>query len=927
MSLTPRRTKRRAVADSDEEGAHEFPPALLADAQATEWDSPTKPRRVLSGPVKRAKRQAQEQEGLHGVSLVEERDTVAVNSDMDIIVEGNNEISIDVTGANRNPAFTIARSESLEITQSELDLFVDCFDTHVAGFYHLEHNLFVVQGWDSKRQQATDNWYHLEYRQLDNEISLACSCRSGTSSLASTCIHQEFFRRYEVEGVLQTEDFNSGPTDSEPAILFMKQLLPGNVFRSMFSVRSTSSSALMGRAIVMHKGLSHVEGTWSCSKDSQDVCSHIRLAHATLVAIHNGEGLLEDRPPEPLLVTSKTGAVSHLPVHLPSWALLPLDPQLYPLSAPFQSLPEHPFLLNESSSGSCPCPTGRTYYNPVLPTTIRKCKVYTLTHLYRHSIMLQACPSCPSSRRRFIGPDLRTHGVFNYNNSILVSHELLNEYTSEFTSSETPFTAFVVNVARRYSLVEETFMGEDLFRSVWFAFVSLQAFNDDMKCFQCGPFPETVIWDGISAGFGRKHVRESLEPPTTTSDASLLRDRVKYCPKQQAIVDSALRKHLRGSLAGPSLNGLLDDEENEDREDTTSSTRPSAVSVEHQARQRCLVEDHICQIEAVEKDLHNLCPALADLFRLYLGPEAYAKRRKIPQVYKSLFSQIAAEESILQLINLDSLIALRSFLDNPILSIPILFKTVEAHADLNEIIPIFLWLDKRVLDVLTTLMVEPPFPEDGLEVLPDVDDASDWKDTGCFYSMPKIRNRPQYPKLRYDQQREKSGSKRGDRCGKYFERYGEKGLTGGIMAAWCTHSVCYGFHCIAESEGRDDVFSAMVTRWPTAPKRVIYDFACALGPYSILREPHFFAKTYFLIDHFHSQGHTKCSHAAFLSQYANVDPCLVHINSSAAECGNGGMRKIRKSVSYMSQKRAIIYTKIFLSVWNRLRLRRMSGSK
>ncbi|KAJ7926347.1 hypothetical protein B0H13DRAFT_1599660, partial [Mycena leptocephala] len=68
-------------------------------------------------------------------------------------------------------------------------------------------------------------------------------------------------------------------------------------------------------------------------------------------------------------------------------------------------------------------------------------------------------------------------------------------------------------------------------------------------------------------------------------------------------------------------------------------------------------------------------------------------------------------------------------------------------------------------------------------------------------------------------------------------------------------------------------------------------------------------------------GHTKCSPAAFLKSHCNVDPPLSHINSSAGECGNSGIARIRKSVSYMSQSRAILYSKVFLSIWNRLRIR------
>lgn len=190
--------------------------------------------------------------------------------------------------------------------------------------------------------------------------------------------------------------------------------------------------------------------------------------------------------------------------------------------------------------------------------------------------------------------------------------------------------------------------------------------------------------------------------------------------------------------------------------------------------------------------------------------------------------------------------------------------------------------------------------------------------------MPVRRHRPKYPNLKDDGKQDASG-KRGDLCGKYYAQYGAKALSGGIMVAWCTHSICYGFHCIPHSEGRDDVFSAMVTRWEKAPKRVVYDFACALGPYCMLREPQFFGRTFFAVDHFHAMGHSKCSPASFVSEYVNVDPTLSSLNSSAAECGNGALRRIRKSVSYMGQERAIIYTKVFLSIWNRLKILRLGG--
>jgi len=191
--------------------------------------------------------------------------------------------------------------------------------------------------------------------------------------------------------------------------------------------------------------------------------------------------------------------------------------------------------------------------------------------------------------------------------------------------------------------------------------------------------------------------------------------------------------------------------------------------------------------------------------------------------------------------------------------------------------------------------------------------------------LPKIRSRPHYPNLRHDQNLE-AGGKRGTKCSKHYNEYGEKRLTGGIMVCWCTHSIAYGFHCIPKAEGRNDVFSALYTHWKTAPDWVVYDFACSSAPYCMTREPEFFKNTRHGIDDCHSSGHTKCSPACFVKTYADLDPRLAKINTSAAECGNSGLGRIRKSVSYMKQDRAIIYIRTFLAVWNRIKIRKILGS-
>jgi hypothetical protein len=147
--------------------------------------------------------------------------------------------------------------------------------------------------------------------------------------------------------------------------------------------------------------------------------------------------------------------------------------------------------------------------------------------------------------------------------------------------------------------------------------------------------------------------------------------------------------------------------------------------------------------------------------------------------------------------------------------------------------------------------------------------------------------------------------------------YKKAHLTGGIMVLWCQHSVCLGFHVIPTTEGRNDVFSALYTHWPIALKIIIYDYACQLALYSLVREPQYVQDTCFLVDQFHAIGHTKCSPASSATHAMQYDPNLQGINTSAAEVGNSGVGKIQKSVSYMTQRHAIQYTKVYMDTSNR----------
>ncbi|KAL0057912.1 hypothetical protein AAF712_015434 [Marasmius tenuissimus] len=314
-------------------------------------------------------------------------------------------------------------------------------------------------------------------------------------------------------------------------------------------------------------------------------------------------------------------------------------------------------------------------------------------------------------------------------------------------------------------------------------------------------------------------------------------------------------------------------------------------------------------------------------------------RAKIPPLLKRLYGvlleQIAADEYATQMVSARSLPALRDFVERPgwvnatkLVDIPAVYNVLEAERKFfgekypADLLSVCQWLADRGTEVLTKLTAL-RLGELPISVSEGV---HDWKSTGCYYSLPKVRERPLYPKLRGDGDPEKAiREAKSSGCRKLYHEYGQKRLTGGIMCGWCTHSICYGFHCIPKAEGRNDVFAVLLTRWRIAPRRVVYDFACALASYCMVREPEFFKNTQFLIDQFHETGHSKCGSACFLSTYVGVDQSLGAVNSSAAECGNSGIGRIRKSVSYMRQNRAILYTKVFLSIWNRRQMQRLAA--
>jgi hypothetical protein len=252
-------------------------------------------------------------------------------------------------------------------------------------------------------------------------------------------------------------------------------------------------------------------------------------------------------------------------------------------------------------------------------------------------------------RRQYVGPDGRDLGIFNLDNKSLFTHDLLDDYTAAFVSSETPFVAYVSVIQKRYlrHRSPKPFVGEAVFRSAWFGYSRLQHLDGDMTCPSCGPAPDTVIWDGVTLAFSRKQLLPSLRPPTAIHPLSPSQEN-RYFREQNALVDRKLRKSLRDIIEGPSLviplnstNSLTWMEEDEDLElDMENDT-------ERQANMRKKhingIMHRIQALPATYTALKSINPDLGELFNIRFGITAIAKGAWPSKTYIRLFKQVGSQ--------------------------------------------------------------------------------------------------------------------------------------------------------------------------------------------------------------------------------------------------------------------------------------------
>jgi len=255
--------------------------------------------------------------------------------------------------------------------------------------------------------------------------------------------------------------------------------------------------------------------------------------------------LREYRRVQPELERQNERSVSHLPrptipFVTPQECRVHFDIDYFALET--LRLGSMPGPLHHEEQPACRCGNRSA---ALIPMEARDCVIYDMDRAYQTSIELYRCPSC---EKMSAGPDLWQHGLFNFDNKIIVTHRLIHKYDAYYSGQEGTFAAFVELLNYEYDAklsTPPTFMHVDVFRHVWFSFIRLQLFSDNMVCPICRETPYAIIGDGVTVSTQTEKATGQIHPPTISHAEAPIREAVRPAARgggHQLVPHRQLRK-------------------------------------------------------------------------------------------------------------------------------------------------------------------------------------------------------------------------------------------------------------------------------------------------------------------------------------------------------------------------------------------------
>lgn len=341
-------------------------------------------------------------------------------------------------------------------------------------------------------------------------------------------------------------------------------------------------------------------------------------------------------------------SISYRPVGPPLWARVAGDK-----SPTFDLVDPIPAHFDLGADPRCRCGAGP---NLTAEERVVQSVLYTSARSYNVTVSIRPCATCPPGRRQDAGPDLREYGIFNFNNARLYSHELLNGFTNAMTTFEAPFHSYRTLVHRNYisNHSPRDFVTDNTWRTAWFSFTRVQRLQDSFQCPECGPDPEVVIFDGVTAGFSARHCTSSLRPPTMVEPNGPVRVHVQPQGDSQMLIPGPIRAKAqravrwrlnltKGNKSRLAADGdaTSDDEEDGDVVDEDANVTGAERQAAKRRRQRDQEDKKMREsIPSLAKSLHGSHAGLAVVFGVHVSSEWREDREGITRMYLELLEQV-----------------------------------------------------------------------------------------------------------------------------------------------------------------------------------------------------------------------------------------------------------------------------------------------
>ncbi|KDQ56421.1 hypothetical protein JAAARDRAFT_132449 [Jaapia argillacea MUCL 33604] len=339
--------------------------------------------------------------------------------------------------------------------------------------FRVDGYLWVFQDWDDKNEMLQIGIYHhmicLPCSKTEYRIACTCPCWRCCNDCIHRCVTQNYSPSINLLPIL-------APTPTPAAVLL--HTTPFNDTHIFLCISSTGHYKSGKRSIVTLER----NGQW----------------HLAFAITAGFTSQVSDGPP--LIVPE----VDHEAADRENTLLPFLQGQFIPFD----------------QTSQCCCGVTSSIVNPACKV-VKLAVVYGLMMRFNVEIELVPCLSCRHAHCQ-LGADLGCFGLFNWNNTMIFSHELLNGFTNLYTASETPFSAFCLTVRCTYMDhdLKNSFCSDKTFVRVWFPFTHLQTLDSGMSCPTCGPSPKVVIADGISLGIHHSKMSALVCPPMQVTDAS-----------------------------------------------------------------------------------------------------------------------------------------------------------------------------------------------------------------------------------------------------------------------------------------------------------------------------------------------------------------------------------------------------------------------